>query len=55
MEYDAGTDVNAAARLAKESDVAIVFVNQPTSEMKDLPNLSLPERPGRTGHRRRRG
>jgi beta-glucosidase len=42
VEYDPGTDPNAAAALAKASDVAVVFVNQPTSEGGDVPSLSLP-------------
>jgi beta-glucosidase len=42
VEYDPGTDANAAATLAKASDVAVVFVNQPTSEGGDAPSLSLP-------------
>ncbi len=40
--YDPGTDASAAAALARESDVAIVFVNQPTSEGDDVRSLSLP-------------
>jgi beta-glucosidase len=43
VQYDLGTDPAAAARLAKASDVAIVFVNQPASEGKDQPSLSLPD------------
>ncbi|MBZ5669307.1 MAG: glycoside hydrolase family 3 C-terminal domain-containing protein [Acidobacteriia bacterium] len=43
VEYNAGTDPASAAGLAKGSDVAIVFVNQPASEGGDAPNLSLPE------------
>ena len=43
VEYDAGTDPAAAASLAKASDVAIVFVNQPTSEGRDVASLSLPD------------
>jgi len=43
VEYDAGTDFGAAAKLAGASDVAIVFVNQWTSEGRDVPNLSLPD------------
>jgi beta-glucosidase len=43
VEYDAGTDFEAAAKLAAVSDVAIVFVNQHTSEGRDVPNLSLPD------------
>ena len=42
VEYDPGTDASAAAALAKASDVAVVFVNQPTSEGGDVPSLSLP-------------
>jgi beta-glucosidase len=43
VEYNAGADPAAAADLAKASDVAIVFVNQPTSEGRDVPSLSLPD------------
>ncbi len=43
VTFDAGTDPAAAAALAKSSEVAIVFVNQPTSEGKDLPTLTLPD------------
>jgi beta-glucosidase len=43
VEYNAGLDPGAAAALAKASDVAIVFVNQPTSEGRDVPSLSLPD------------
>jgi beta-glucosidase len=43
VEYNAGTDPAAAAALAKGSDVAIVFVNQFTSEGLDVPRLSLPD------------
>jgi beta-glucosidase len=43
VEYNTGTDPDAAAALAKTSDVAIVFMNQPTSEGQDVPNLSLPD------------
>jgi beta-glucosidase len=42
VEYDPGTDVAKAARLAAASAVAIVFVHQQTSEGSDVPNLSLP-------------
>jgi beta-glucosidase len=42
VKYNDGTDTAAAAALAKASDVAIVFCNQPTSEGRDVPNLSLP-------------
>ena len=43
VEYNDGTDVAAAAKLATASDVAIVFVNQHTMEDSDLPNLTLPD------------
>jgi beta-glucosidase len=43
VEYNSGEDTAAAAKLAKESDVAIVFVNQPTSEGRDVATLSLPD------------
>ena len=42
VEYDDGTDVAAAAKLAKTSQVAIVFVNQWMSEGRDAATLSLP-------------
>jgi beta-glucosidase len=42
VEYDAGTDVDAAAKKAAKADVAIVFVNQPMSEGSDG-NMKLPE------------
>ena len=43
VQYNPGTDPSAAAQLAKSSDVAIVFVNQPSSEGLDHPSLSLPD------------
>jgi beta-glucosidase len=43
VQYDGGTDPAAAARLAKASDVAIVFVNQPSSEGRDHDSLALPD------------
>jgi beta-glucosidase len=43
VEYNAGLNPGSAAALAKASDIAIVFVNQPTSEGGDLPSLSLPD------------
>jgi beta-glucosidase len=43
VDYNAGLDPGAAAELAKASDIAIVFVNQPTSEGRDAPTLSLPD------------
>jgi beta-glucosidase len=44
VEYDPGTNAEAAASLAKASDIAIVFVNQPTGEGDDVRSLSLPGR-----------
>jgi beta-glucosidase len=41
VQYNKGTDPAAAAALAKASEVAIVFVNQPASEGRDL-RLTLP-------------
>ncbi len=43
IEYNDGSDPEAAAALAKASQIAIVFVNQPTSEGRDLPTLTLPD------------
>ena len=43
VEFDAGTDAALAANLAKNSEIAIVFVNQPTSEGRDSRTLSLPD------------
>ena len=43
VKFASGTDPAATAALAKECDVAIVFVHQWTSEDMDLPNLSLPD------------
>ncbi len=43
VEFDAGTDPVSAAALARTCDVAIVFVNQPTSEGRDVPSLALPD------------
>jgi beta-glucosidase len=42
VEYDPGTDVARAAKLASGCGVAVVFVHQHTSEGSDVPNLSLP-------------
>jgi beta-glucosidase len=44
VQFASGADVAAAAALAKESDVAIVYVDQWASEGMDLPNLSLPDK-----------
>jgi beta-glucosidase len=43
VEFNSGENPDAAATLAKNSDVAIVFAYQWESEGKDLPSLSLPE------------
>lgn len=43
VRFDSGSDPASAAALAKQSDLAIVFAYQWTSEDMDLPNLSLPE------------
>jgi beta-glucosidase len=43
VRFDSGANPAQAAALAKQSDVAIVFVHQWISEGMDLPNLSLPE------------
>jgi beta-glucosidase len=43
IEFDPGTDLNSAANLAKNSDLAIVFAYQWIAEGVDLPNLSLPD------------
>jgi beta-glucosidase len=42
VEYNDGADPAAAAKLAKASQVAIVFVNQFMSEGRDAATLSLP-------------
>ena len=43
VQFDSGANPEAAAELAKKSDVAIVFAHQWTSEGMDLPSLALPE------------
>ena len=43
VQFDSGESADAAAELAKKSDVAIVFVHQWSSEGMDLANLSLPD------------
>jgi beta-glucosidase len=43
VQFDSGADPGAAAALARNSDVAIVFVYQWESEGMDLDSLSLPE------------
>ena len=42
VRFNSGSDPEAAAELAKRSQIAIVFVNQWMAEGADLPNLSLP-------------
>ncbi|MGZ3306804.1 MAG: glycoside hydrolase family 3 protein, partial [Asticcacaulis sp.] len=42
VTYNDGKDVNAAAQLAAQSDIAIVFATQWTAEGMDVPDLSLP-------------
>ncbi len=42
VTYNSGIGTKAAAALAKASDVAVVFVNQPAGEGNDVPSLSLP-------------
>ncbi|HUP03005.1 MAG TPA: glycoside hydrolase family 3 C-terminal domain-containing protein, partial [Bryobacteraceae bacterium] len=41
VQFNDGADPAAAAALAKASEIAIVFVNEPTSEGRDLPTLTL--------------
>jgi beta-glucosidase len=43
IDFDPGTDPDSAAKLARSSDLAIVFAYQWESEGMDLPNLSLPD------------
>ena len=43
ITFDPGTDLDSAAKLARNSDIAIVFAYQWESEGMDLPNLSLPD------------
>jgi beta-glucosidase len=42
VTYDDGSDAQAAAKLAADSDVVIVFATQWLAESIDAPNLSLP-------------
>ena len=44
VAYNDGSDPAAAARLARESDVVLVFATQWTGEAFDVPNLSLPDK-----------
>ncbi len=43
VQFNDGTDVVAAAKLARDSQVAIVFVNQFMSEGRDAASLTLPD------------
>ena len=43
VDYDAGTDPASAAKLAATSEVAVVFVNQHTTEGRDVTSLALPD------------
>src|SRR5579871_1778723 len=43
VQYDPGSDLDAAAALAKDADVALVFAYQWESEVMDLESLSLPD------------
>jgi len=44
VDYNDGANPAAAAALAKTAEVAIVFVNQWTTEGRDVPSLSLPNK-----------
>ncbi len=44
VAFNDGLDPAAAANLARDSDVVIVFANQWTGEAFDMPNLSLPNK-----------
>jgi len=43
VTFNSGADVAAAAKLAAESDIVLVFANQWTGESIDVPDLSLPD------------
>jgi beta-glucosidase len=43
ITFDPGTDSDSAAKLARSSDLVIVFAYQWEAEGMDLPNLSLPD------------
>jgi beta-glucosidase len=43
VRFDAGTNVSAAASLARSADIAVVFADQYMSEGGDAPSLSLPD------------
>ena len=44
IDFEAGTDLQSAVKLAKGADLAIVFAHQWESEDMDLPSLSLPDK-----------
>ena len=44
VQYNDGADPAAAALLAKASQIAIVFVNEPTSEGRDMRTLNLSDK-----------
>jgi beta-glucosidase len=44
VEFNDGADPAAAAALAQAAEIAIVFVNQPTSEGRDVLTLALPDK-----------
>jgi len=44
VSFSDGVDKAAAAKLAQESDVVVVFATQWTGEALDVPNLSLPNK-----------
>jgi len=44
VRFDDGADPAAAAKLARDSDVVVLFATQWTGEGFDLPNLSLPNK-----------
>ena len=43
ITFDEGTNLQAAAKLASDSDLVLVFANQWTAESIDAPDLSLPD------------
>lgn len=43
ISFDEGTNIEAAAKLAAESDLVLVFANQWAAEGIDAPDLSLPD------------
>jgi beta-glucosidase len=43
IDFDPGSDIQSAANLAKNADLAIVFAYQWLAEDMDLPSLSLPD------------